>query len=232
MTSMINAGRLQPETAYVAAQGDEEPLGPSPLQKIWRIIWLNRFAVAGIVVVCLILALVATLLATPEYTAKARLQVNRIEAKVSDVEGVQPTGDYLQYEEFYNTQYALLASTSLAERVARALNLASNEEFLDSVGLLGDDEFAEAPPDEAVRKIGEILLENVAISPVRGSSLIDVQFTSPSPQLSARIARAWVDQFISASLERRFATTNDAREFLQRQLTQLRERLEDLSGSS
>src|SRR5690606_3216938 len=38
---------------------------------------------------------------------------------------------------------------------------------------------------------------------------------------------AWVDEFIRLSIERRFAATNDAREFLQEQLAQLRERLED-----
>src|SRR5690606_27710654 len=58
-------------------------------------------------------------------------------------------------------------------------------------------------------------------------SLVDVQFTSPSPSMSAKIAATWVDEFVATSIERRYAASNDAREFLQKQLAQLRGRLED-----
>src|SRR3546814_10404826 len=57
----------------------------------------------------------------------------------------------------------------------------------------------------------EILLNHVTISPVRTSSLVDVSFASPSPQLSARLADLWVTQFAQATIDRRFSATLDAR---------------------
>src|SRR5690606_17584969 len=123
--------------------------------------------------------------------------------------------------------YSLLESTSLAERVARDLDLASDVEFLEAFGLEGEKELAAASSRLAVQRVGEVLLENLTVSPVRGSSLVDVSFASPSPSLSARVVEVWVEQFIQASIERQFAATNDAREFLEQQLGQLRQRLED-----
>ena len=54
-----------------------------------------------------------------------------------------------------------------------------------------------------------------------------MQFTSPDPQLSASIANTWVTQFVASTLDRRFASTADAREFLEERLAQLRQQLED-----
>ncbi len=90
LTDMDSPARILPETDFVTETADEEVIEASPLQEIWRVVWLNRLAVAGIVAACLILALIATLLATPQFTSTARVQVNRVEANVADVEGVQP----------------------------------------------------------------------------------------------------------------------------------------------
>src|SRR5690606_13800623 len=155
------------------------------------------------------------------------VKLNRNAARVSSGGGVQSEGTFLVYYVFYNTKYSYLESTSLAERVVRDLNLTANAEFLEAFGLDDEEELASASSRRAVQLVGEVLLENVTISPVRGSSLVDVSFTSPSPALSARVAEVWVDQFIQASIERQFAATNDARQFLEEQLGQLRQRLED-----
>ena len=223
---MAESSLIRPDDGLLAKYGNEEAFEPSLLQDTWRIVWLNRFLVTGIVAACLILALIVSLLVTPQYTSSARVKVDRIQANVSNVEGVEPAGDILQYEEFYSTQYALLESTNLAERVARSLNLASDDEFIEAFDLAAEETIANASSRQADQAIGEVLLEQVSISPIRGSSLIDVKFTSPSPALSARIAAAWVDEFIATSIERQFSASNDAREFLQEQIAQLRERLE------
>src|SRR5690606_34765183 len=108
MTNLADTPRAFSDREDVTDADNGEEFEPSPLQLIWRVFWLNRLLVAGIVATAIVIALVATLLMTPQYTTTARVQVNRIEAKVSDVEGVQPQGDVLDYDEFYNTQYALL----------------------------------------------------------------------------------------------------------------------------
>ena len=56
--------------------------------------------------------------------------------------------------------------------------------------------------------------------------MIDIGYTSGSPALSAQIANTWTEQFIVQSMDRRFASTADARKFLEGRLADLRARLE------
>ncbi len=90
-----------------------------------------------------------------------------------------------------------------------------------------DGRFAPAGRDFRTRLAGEILLDNLSIDPARLSRLVAVSMTTPDPNLSARIANAWADNFIQSTLERRYDATSYARNFLETRLNQLRQRLED-----
>src|SRR3546814_2499189 len=79
------------------------------------------------------------------------------------------------------------------------------------------------------REATDILLEQLAISPVRNSSLVDASFTTPSPGLSSKLANLWAQQFLQASIDRRFAATSDARKYLEGRLNTLRQNLETRS---
>ncbi|KAE8236602.1 hypothetical protein A4X03_0g9383, partial [Tilletia caries] len=76
------------------------------------------------------------------------------------------------------------------------------------------------------RKAAEILLEQLSVSPVRNSSLVDVSVTTPSPNLSAKLTNLWAQQYLQASIDRRFAATTDARQYLEGRLETLRQNLE------
>ena len=217
------------------AEYAERKFGLPPAEQIFRAILAHKWVVLGIIGASLLLGIVATLLATPQYTAVSRIEISRQEANVTNVEGVEEA-DRTRDVEFYDTQYALLEARSLAERVVRDLGLASNDGFFESFGVVPDEAVSLEDESGAARAQGpasrqaaatKILLDHVDISPIRGSSLVDVGFTSPDPRLSAEIANSWVEQFIASNLARRFASTADARDFLEQQLQTLRERLEE-----
>jgi capsular exopolysaccharide synthesis family protein len=189
--------------------------------------------ILGAIGLALLLGVVLTLLATPRYTALTRIEISREGARivqVADVEPENPMGD----QEFYQTQYGLLRSQSLAERVARELRLAENPDFFSMFGKSSEYErvsggatrLSASARDELVRLASNILLDNVTVLPMRLSRLVDIGFTSPDPALSARVANAWATGFIRSNLERRFEATSYARTFLEQRLGQLRERLE------
>src|SRR3546814_8502948 len=75
------------------------------------------------------------------------------------------------------------------------------------------------------REATGILLEQLAISPVRNSSLVDASFTTPSPGLSSKLAHLLAQQFLQASIDRRFAATSDARKYLEGRLNPFRQNL-------
>ena len=77
------------------------------------------------------------------------------------------------------------------------------------------------------RLAGEILLKNAAIDPTRLSRLVNLSVTTPDATLSAQIANAWAENFIQATLQRRYEASAYARKFLEGRLEQLRRRLAD-----
>lgn len=205
---------------------------PSFVLQYWAIVRRHLVLIAATIAASLVLGLVLTLLVTPSYTATARIAIEREAANVTNVEGLQPEQNQ-QNMEFYQTQYSLLNARSLAERVVAALKLTQDKSFVATHGLqpglfslerTGQTASSEARRIEA--EAAEALLDNVTITPVRGSALVDVSYDSTSPALAARISNAWVQQFVSQSTDRRFASTADARRFLEERLEALRVRLE------
>lgn len=189
--------------------------------------------IAAIIVTALIAALLLTLLATPQFSASTRIEIAREQANITNVEGLQ-SDNLTGALEFYNTQHALLEAQSLAERVTRRLRLTQNDAFLEAydlnkTGLLAG-EAATRPSRTELRQreqaIAGILRDGININPLRNSALVDVEFTSPSPELSMQIANAWVQEFIRQSIDRRFGSSADARAFLETRLEGLRQRLE------
>lgn len=213
----------------------EQGLAPPFLVNTWHTVLRRKWLIAAIISAALALALVGTLLQTPRYTATARLEISRAQKQITNVEGVESerTGQDL---EFYQTQYSLLEARSLAERVARSSRLENNDDFWAASGVdpdasesLTDPRLSGARSGDRERRLQlavEVLLENVQVSPIRGSALVDVGYQSTSPQMSATIANAWTREFTRSSIDRRFASTADAMAFLEARLAELRQRLE------
>ncbi len=204
------------------------------LRQYWRIVWRWRRVILGIIGVCLVLGLIITLLMTPQYTATNTIEISRESGKIVNIQGVEQEATDAD-QEFYQTQYGLLRARSLAEQVATRLRLVDDVAFFemfgeaDSEGLFTDSSdrrLSAVSRSKRVKKAGEILLDNIRITPARQSRLVEISFTSPDPALSQRVANAWSENFISATLERRYEATSYARRFLESRLAQLRTRLD------
>jgi len=190
---------------------------------------LNRKAwVIGSILACLTIGLAITFLMTPLYTSTSRIEISPQAPVETDVEGAREKTISNEIA-FFNTQYSLLESRSLAARTVRAGNLLNDKDFLAQYDLTGGEE---GTPNSAQRarmaeRAEKILLDAVSIEPVRQSSLVDVSFSTPSATLSAKLTNLWVQQFVAANLDRRFSATSDARRFLEQRIGSLRRNLED-----
>jgi len=219
-------------TGFANATVSEAATRRSVIVDLWRAVFDRRWIVLGIILVCLLIGFVATLLTPARYAAFTRVEISRAEDRVTKVDSVREEG-VGQSLEFYQTQYALLKTRSLAERVAKALNLSSNAQFFEAMGSSIADEgtsgklSASADREARLKSATDILVKAVKINPIRGSSLVDVGIETRDPDLSTRIANEWARQFVAATLDRRFASTADARKFLEDRLSQLRFKLED-----
>ncbi|AOW24537.1 exopolysaccharide biosynthesis protein [Sphingomonas melonis TY] len=193
-----------------------------------------RYVILGAVVGCVLLGLVATILMTPKYTATVTVEILRESSKVTDFQGVEREAS-LADQEFYQTQYGLLRSRTLAERVANQLRLVDDPKFFKLFGVAKDTKafrlvngrYPAAGRAERQRIAGEVLLRNTGVNPTRMSRLVDVSFTSPDPAFTARVANAWAESFIQTNLERKVQATSYGSNLLQRQLALQKQRLDD-----
>lgn len=209
--------------------------GPSIVQHYLRIAQRWRWLILGSIAACVALGLVATLLMTPQYTATATIEISREGSQVTNFEGVEREVS-ISDQEFYQTQYGLLRARTLAERVAGQLGLIDNPEFFASYGVEGGDDPAFALDNGRYtaqgrqtrqRVAGEILLDNISVSPARLSRLVDISFTGPDPAFAARVSNSWAENFIQSNLERKVQATSYGREQLQAQLADYKERLDE-----
>lgn len=215
-------------------QPDPQDGGMPQLRQYLRIATRWRWVIIGVTIACVLLGLVITLLTTPQYTAVATVEIAREANKVTDFQGVERDASAFD-QEFYQTQYGLLRSRALAERVAVQLRLIDDPKFFDLFKLTGDNpafrrvngRYTPAGRAERRRIAGEILLRGVSLNPTRLSRLVDIGFTSADPNFSARVANAWADNFITTNLERKVQATSYGRDLLQRQLAQQKERLDE-----
>jgi capsular exopolysaccharide synthesis family protein len=194
------------------------------LKRLGRQAWRRRWLLLGSVAAAAAVGVLVTLLTPRQYASTARLQISRETSQVLTVGAISrdvSVGD----QEFYQTQYGLLRSEALAERVARDVGVVDSPAFYRMFGrpaaTPGTAEYARR--NEIA---GQILLDHVEIAPVRGSSLVDIRAKTPSAVLSQKIAQVWAQDFIASNLERRLDASSAARQFLEARLEQLRQRLE------
>lgn len=131
--------------------------------------------------------------------------------------------------EFYPTQYELLQSRGLAERVVKSLDLMEDPAF--NPGAAGGRDRAHAPTaedDDAV--LGQIagqIRGGLAVEPVRSTQLVQLSFRAASPEFAARAANAFAEAYIDMGVEDRFATAGKASTFLSSQIEKLKQEIQD-----
>ena len=218
-------------TLFTGKSASETPAGAPPaLRRLVRSAVRWRWVLLGGVAAGALFGVGLTLLMTRQYASTARLEISREASRVVKIDSVErdtSIGD----QEFYQTQYGLLRTQVLAERVARDLGVVDDPAFFRMFGrrdLFGADHGEASAADHAKRNeiAGRLLLLHVGVAPVRGSSLVDIRAVTPDPALSQRMARTWAQDFIASNLERRFEASSYARHFLEARLGQLRDKLE------
>lgn len=136
MNSAHDQKALAPSpTAPVWNNPDPEGAGESlslDLERYWLEARVLKFWIGGIVAAFLLLSLVVTLLMQPVYEAQSRIEVSQITANVTDIDPLD-AGSNVSESQYLNTQYELLESRFMAERVVEAGNLMRDEPFLEAL---------------------------------------------------------------------------------------------------
>jgi len=204
--------------------------GPQQLRAYLQVLYKHRRLAALCFGGTLALTGLITVLTPRRYTASTRLQAARqspIQLPLADNVRRSEDTDAQAQITFVATQVATLQSRDLGARVLGAYRLATAD--LRSARWEPPPPLAPSEAAGAPRVDPELLdryMKYLAVSEVRGTDLIEVQFTTPSPDLSAFLARAHTQAYMDANDEARRATDAVAEAFLDRQLADAREQVE------
>ena len=188
----------------------------------------NLLLIVGAIVVAVLLGIAVSLLMTPKYIATAQVQIDQSADRVlGDSETVQPDVAIQDADRFLQTQIDVLNSRTMALRVARSLNLIGNEEFFAEMNTKLPENTGAVDYNKSLTEATiKLVKDNIAISLPRNSRVVSISFESPSSELSARIANAYAENYIAYNLQRKYNSSEYAREFLSDQLAEAKTRLE------
>ena len=190
-----------------------------------------------VVVACLLVtigyAVVQYTLTPKEYRASTILQIERKRLATLAMGQTAWLEDWWNME-YYPTQYRLLRSRGMAERVLVHLGLhrdldwnPGEKALLGSEEESGDASNPDSAADAQLARMAMGLQGRLEVNPLKETQLVELSFRSTSPEDAARIVNAYADVFIAWGLEDRSATVNKASRFLDRQIQTLRNEIEE-----
>lgn len=212
-------------TAFGDGEGTELHLADyiEKLRRHWKLVVL-------LTLVCVLGAALLYVISPKEYQATARIQIER--RSLSPVSGGQNPWEPLWNMEYYPTQYELLKSRGLAEKVVVNLGLAEDPFFNPNGGALlastaGEGMDPEALDARVLGRLAQRLLGGLQVQPVRNTQLVDIIYRSSSAQFAARAANGFADAFIAWGITNRQHTVGRASSFLASQIDALKREIQD-----
>lgn len=196
------------------------------LRYILAAVRANLVLIGLIIAVAVGIAVIATVLDTPRYIARATIQINDSVERVLKDQDDSAASDMSGWDTDRNikTQIEILQSKGLALRVARKLNLAANPQFWASQGLPPPPQMS---ADAGVAAAAGVLQPHLKVEFPRDSRIVGVTYESADPRMAALLANTFVSEFIQANLQRKFDSSAYARNFVAEQLAETKKRVED-----
>ena len=206
----------------------------------WRILFLSIFVA--------IFASVVAMRMTPIYKATSTLLIEATQAKAISFEDVM--GVDSSRNEYYLTQFEILKSNRIAQKVIEQLNLAEHSGFIDEESMADNEDSMLDSIKSSIKSALPFIPENkkieltakekedyetlaliqnfskrLTISPVSRTQLVNISFESQDPKLTALVANTVGDIYIENHLSAKMGVNQRASGWLSSRLSELRIRL-------
>jgi len=210
----------------------EQPEGSRHLWDYVHVVLRRKWTVVTFFFVTLVTVFIGTFLITPIYRASVILKTETSNPMVVLFKE-QPMVWQQGGGEDIETQLRVLKSRMLARRVIRAMGLDKEKKFAapgsDGEGAAqgGQVRPSYANPEDAIDPAAvESLVSQISVSVVPKTRLIAVNVDSPNPEFAARTVNEVARTYMGLNLESKFESTQQARDWLEKQLTDLKAKVE------
>src|SRR5438046_1496544 len=192
------------------------------LSHYWNVIYKRWKVAVSIVAVVMFGTFLASYFSKPLYKSSIQIQIEREnpnQLTVDDLFGIAASD-----QEFLQTQYVLLKSRGLADRVIRDTKLLEDKDFYGP-GIAGK---SQADIDKIRAGMVGAILGTLDVQPVRNTSLVEVSYVAATPALAQKVAEGVGSTYMTVNTEQKYESVREASEFLTRQITTLRTDIEKI----
>lgn len=221
------------------------------LRDYLRVIMKRRWTIISCFLIVFISTAVFTFTATPIFQGSARLIIEKDNPNVLSIEEVMAVDS--SGTDYYQTQYKIIESRSLARKVIETLNLQDSEEFFPkpSQGVVADlkrtvqetvsgwkeqledllrtgaDPISDTLTEEAIdSRLVDDFLARVTVEPIRNSRLVNISFDAKDPALAAEVANTLGRVYIDSNLETKLKAAQNAVAWLNTRIQEERKKVE------
>jgi len=186
----------------------------------------RKWLILIVVAVAFLFSAFRTFREQAQYQATAQILIERETPNVISIEQVIKISE--GYTDFYNTQYKVLQSLTLAASVAERLRVWEYPEFggfgNKSAGVAGKVPSAQ-DVETRLRTAAAAIRGRISVKPVKNSFLVDVTARAHDPRLSALLANTLAELYIEQNLRPKVDTTRQAGTWLAEQSLATRKKL-------
>ncbi len=211
----------------VPEQESAAPAG-AHLADYWFVLRRRLWLLAGFVAAGLAAALAVSITTPPSYRAKSMLDIGNERTAGMDLglsEGAQAPAE--PDPDFQATQVRMIKSLEIGRRVVAKLDMAarpaSNGSFFSRKATAPK---TAADAQKHLMWLARKVQDGLEVSPVRGTSLVEVAYVSRSPREAAEVANAAADAYIEWKVDSMYGAMNQVSAFLGTQIAQLKREID------
>ncbi|MDH3285727.1 MAG: GumC family protein, partial [Acidobacteriota bacterium] len=208
------------------------------IREYLQILSRRRWIIYTCVLVATVAATAASFIATPIYRSTGTIKIERAGIRIlrQDLTSAQPS--WLDYQNFYNTQYRIIGSDRVLRQAVEQLDLVNRPGLFGKDGsslsislnkwkssLIRTISRSRAPlaseQDELAPYI-KLIRGGLSVEPVRESFLVEISYISPDPELAAEVANAVADAYRYFTLSEKMDVATQSTDWFVEQIVSLK----------
>jgi len=233
------------DTGFIMSNEDQT----IDIRNYFQIMMKRRWSIFSVFSVIFISILLYTLTATPIYQSTARLVIEKENPNVVSIQEVMSVD--ASTSDYYQTQYKIIESRTIAREVINRLQLKDSEEFFPkkeetfitniqkninqiknsaqnavlSLFRTGKQNEPKDEEQDSDARLVSMFLSRINVAPIRNSRLLDLQFNAKNPKLAALIVNTLAEVYIEKNLETKLHAAKKAVSWLHERVDEERKKV-------